>query len=218
VGLSPALLANTFTISAVNGGAATGSPKLNLDTLALGNAAQVIDAQLQVSFTGSGGVVQNSSNGLYAAPFVSGSNGVGFGSPDQPNGIDGTRYLSTGIGSVVLNFGASQTYFGLLWGSVDNYNTLAFYDGADLVGTFSGLDVWAAANGNQGQQGTFYVNFESFNGSFNRIVATSTNYAFEFDNIAYNSRQQSQGVPDGGSTLALFGIAAVVMLRLGRKA
>jgi hypothetical protein len=166
-----------------------------------------------VSFTGTGQVVQGAAGGLYAAPFVSGSNGVGFGSPDQPNGADGTTYLSTGIGSVILDFSSQQTYFGLLWGSVDNYNTLSFYNGATLVGSFTGLQIWASANGNQGQQGTFYVNFNDTTGSFNRVVASSTQYAFELDNIAYNGN----GVPDGGATLALLGLAFAGLALIRRQ-
>ncbi|HEX2861219.1 MAG TPA: VPDSG-CTERM sorting domain-containing protein [Lacunisphaera sp.] len=211
--LSSGLLADTFTVSSVNGGAAAGSPKLNLDNLALGNSLQWADSVLKVSFTGTGQVVEGAASGLYAAPFVSGDNGVGFGSPDQPNGADTTRYLSTGIGSVILDFASHQNYFGLLWGSVDHYNTLSFYDGAALVGSFTGLHIWENANGNQGQQGTFYVNFHDLDGSFNRVVASSSQYAFELDNIAYSARP----VPEGGATFAMLGIALAGLAACRRK-
>jgi len=208
--LTSGLLADSITVSSVNGGAATGSPKLNLDSLVLGNSTQWADAVIKVSFTGTAQVVQGAAGGLYAAPFVSGSNGVGFG---NPVGADTTHYLSTGIGSVVLDFTSQQNYFGLLWGSVDNYNTLEFYNGASLVGSFTGTAIWASANGNQGQQGTFYVNFNDTNGSFNKVVAKSSQYAFEFDNIAYNG----QGVPDGGATLAFVGLAFAGLAAVRRK-
>ncbi len=212
-GLLTGLCANTFSVSSVNGGAATGSTKLNFDDLTLGNATQSADANVQVSFTGTANVVQGASSGVYAAPFVSGSNGLGFLTPDQPNGVDATHYLSTGIGSVTLQFSSSQDYFGLLWGSVDNYNTLSFYDGSTLVGSFSGTQIWANANGNQGEQGTFYVNFNSLDGSFDKVVASSTQNAFELDNVAYNA----QGVPDSGATLALMGVAFTGLISLRRK-
>ncbi len=48
----------------------------------------------------------------------------------------------------------------------------------------TGLQVNAAANGNQGPDNTFYVNINS-TVSFTRVVATSAGYAFEFDNVAY---------------------------------
>ena len=43
------------------------------------------------------------------------------------NGPDTTTYLTTGIGSVTLTLPGPEKYFGLLWGSVDTYNTLSFY-------------------------------------------------------------------------------------------
>jgi hypothetical protein len=203
--------ADAFIVSPVNGGAATGSPRLNLDLLNLGNSSQWADSNLKISFTGSGEVVQGSSSGVYAAPFLSGNNGDGFGA--QGPGADNTRYLSTGIGSIVFDFTSNQTYFGLLWGSVDDYNTLSFYNGAALVGQYNGSQIWAAANGDQGTQGTFYVNFDDVSGSFNKVVASSTQYAFEIDNIAYNSRS----VPDAGSTAALLGLGLVGLMSLRRK-
>lgn len=213
--LTSGVFADSFDFSAVNGGAALGSTKLNLNNLALGNATQWADANVKVSFLGTANAVQGASSGYYAAPFVSGSNGVGFGSPNQPNGVDTTTYLSTGIGSVVFDFTSAQTYFGLLWGSVDNYNSLYFYDGADLVGSFTGTDIWAIANGNQGAQGTFYVNFDDLDGTFNKVVAHSTGYAFELDNIAYNN--STVRVPDAGATLALIGLSLIGLISIRRK-
>ena len=205
------VLADTFNVSSVNGGAATGSTRLNLDLLSLGNGPQWADANVKISFTGTGQVVQGASSGYYAAPFISGSNGAGFGG--QSAGADTTRYLSSGIGSVVFDFTSNQTYFGLLWGSVDDYNSLSFYKGGLLVGSYTGSQIWAAANGDQGTQGTFYVNFDDMSGSFNKVVASSTQYAFEIDNIAYNSRS----VPDAGSSAALVGLGLVGLMSLRRK-
>ena len=212
-GLLSSLIGNTFSISSVNGGAATGSTKLNFDDLTLGNSNQWADTNVNVSFSGTGKVVQDASSGEYAAPFVSGLNGIGFLNPDQPTGVDTSRYLSTGIGSVMLQFNSAQSYLGLLWGSVDDYNTLSFYDGQNLVGSFTGSQIWANANGDQGQQGTFYVNFNSLDGTFNKVVASSTQNAFEFDNVAYNA----QGVPDSGSTLAFAGLAFAGLISIRRK-
>jgi hypothetical protein len=219
IGLGTGLSADNITFSSINGGAAIGSPKLNLDDLDLGNDTQWIDGTVKVSFTGTGEVVQGAAGGLYAAPFVSGSNGIGFGAPDQAVGADTTKYLSTGIGSIVLSFTTNQTYFGLLWGSVDNYNTLSFYDNNDLVGSFTGTQIWASANGNQDQQGTFYVNFTNTDGTFNKVVASSTQYAFELDNIAYKGpTSTTHGVPDGGNTVAMLGFVLAGLAWVRRKA
>ena len=187
------------------GGAADFSNKVNFDDLTLGNAAQSTGG-ITVSFTGNAAVVNGSQSGVYAAPFLSGANGIGFGSPDQlpVPGQDATNYLTTGTGTVTLYFGgALQHSFGLLWGSVDNYNTLEFKKGGAVVTSFIGSQVLAAANGSQQADGTVYANFTSVNG-FDTVVARSTSNAFEFDNVSYSTQQIS--VPDGGLTLALLGL------------
>ncbi len=110
---------------------------------------------ITVSFAGTGAGTASLPNvsGQYAAPFISGGNGAMFGNA-QADGQDATQYLTTGIGTVTLDLGDSHQYFGVLWGSVDAYNSLAFYDGETLLFTYSGSDVAAAANGDQGAAGT----------------------------------------------------------------
>jgi hypothetical protein len=109
-----------------------------------------------------------------------------------------------------------------LWGSVDDYNTLSFYNGANLVGSITGADVGPNTNGNQGINGTFYANIDS-NLAFDSVVASSSNYAFEFDNVAYDSVPQQAPPPPAvpePSTLALFcaGILGFAGLRRIRSA
>jgi hypothetical protein len=159
--------------------------------------------------------VQGAVSGQYAAPVLSGGNGTGFGNPigiaNQPNGTDTTTYLTSGsfgavVGAaaeIVLPGSGGYTYFGLLWGSVDTYNTLSFYDGATLVGTIVGTQVTPAATGDQGAQGTFYVNVTSTL-PFTRVVATSSQFAFEFDNIAF-ARDNPFNVP-APAALGVFGM------------
>jgi hypothetical protein len=123
--------------------------------------------------------------GKYAAPYVLGGNSTLFGN-SQADGGGLTPYLSTGIGQVTLQLNQYHNYFGLLWGSVDDYNTLSFYDGSTLLFRYTGLDVDQVGKGNQGAEGTFYVNISSDTG-FNRVVASSTRYGFEFDNVALDT-------------------------------
>ena len=80
---------------------------------------------------------------------------------------------------------------GLLWGSVDAFNTLTFYNGATQLGIVTGTNVFAGANGDQGVNGTFYVNINS-DTVFDRVVATSSDYAFEFDNVSFDVLNQGQ--------------------------
>src|SRR4051812_10128281 len=70
------------------------------------------------------------------------------------NGPDATPYLSTGTSSVTLTLPGQEKYVGLLWGSVDGYNTLRLYNRSTLVGTITGSDATSSANGNQGALGT----------------------------------------------------------------
>ena len=108
-------------------------------------------------------------------------------------GVDLTPYLTTGSTGAVagatttLQLPGLEKYFEILWGSVDNYNTLSFYNGATLVGAITGSDVTGSPNGDQGVNGTLYVNITATGGTaFDRVVAASSQYAFEFDNVAFN--------------------------------
>jgi hypothetical protein len=209
-GMSPRAQAG-LTMNASLGGAPTGVNYVNFDNLPLGAAGGVSNG-VTVSFDGDGQAVQGAQSGVYAAPFLSTGNGTHFG--DQPDGPDATTYLTTGIGSVTLNLPDQEKYFGLLWGSVDNYNTLSLYNGATLIGTVTGTDVTASADGDQGQFGTFYVNISSTE-SFDRVVATSSQYAFEFDNVAFNSA----AVPEPSSAVLSFigGLGAFFYTLMRRK-
>lgn len=198
-----AVNAAPLTVSGSVGGAPTGVVLDNLDWLSLGSVGGTNNG-VTINFTPDAKAVQGGETGKYAAPFVSGGNGAGFGNADGP---DATTYITTGSTGAASNAKVEillpgyNVYFGLLWGSVDDYNTLSFYDGNTLVGSITGNDVVASPNGDQGVNGTLYVNIIS-DTAFNRIVATSSQYAFEFDNIAFN---ETNPVPEPG-TLALLGL------------
>jgi hypothetical protein len=199
-----------ITIDASTGGAPTGVDYVNFDNLQLGASGGASNG-ITVSFTGDGQTVLGSLPGVYAAPYLSNGNGTLFGDPND--GPDRTPYLTTGTGSVTLSLPGQEKYLGLLWGSVDTYNTLSLYNGSTLVGTITGSEVTANANGDQGVSGTFYVNINSTD-SFDKVVATSTSNAFELDNVAFNAT----AVPEPSSfALALIGgIGAVTYAQIRR--
>lgn len=198
--MSPATHA-TLTISSVVGGVPSGaSSYVNFNDLPLGNAGGT-SGGIAVSFSFPGQTVQGNLDGAYAAPYISNSNGALFGDMTV-NGQDATPYLSAGNAAVVLMLPNLEKYFGVLWGSVDAYNTLEFFSGMTSVGTITGTDVSASANGDQGANGTYYVNINS-DVSFDKVVASSSRFAFEFDNVAYHTEALTVPEPVSMALLSL---------------
>jgi len=159
------------------------------------SGAKVIDfndGAMPDGYSGDGGVVSGSLSGRYAAPAG-----------------NTTSYLSVALGQrsgahEILASG-NFNYFGLYWGSIDNYNMLQFFNGVNLVLQLTGADVIAAgtAFGNQVAAGSNrYVNIFLGSDYYNRIVISTTNFAFESDNHAFAR------VPEPG-TLALLGLGLI---------
>ena len=179
--------AHAVTIGFSNCGAVDGS---GLTTCVAG--ATVIDfnsGAMPANYVGNGAVVTGSVSGKYATPLS-----------------DKTPYITvpypTAPGSITATPGGSYNYFGLYWGSMDDYNTLEFYSGNQLIASINGKDVIAALSllGNQTSPGSNrYVDFFFGGQFFDSIRFISTNFAFESDNHAYAR------VPEPG-TLALLGL------------
>lgn len=202
-----ATTASATTITASVGGVPNGADVYeNFDSVPLGADTYTTASGITVSFGNGGQAVQGASSGRYAPPFLSGGNGSNFG--NEMDGADQSTYLASGstnanpAANVTLTFAGSQRYMGLLWGSVDAFNTLTFYNGASQVGMFTGADVSVAANGNQGASGTYYVNINLGN-SFNKVVATSSSYAFEFDNVAVSANPLKVPEPNAAGVFLL---------------
>ncbi len=156
------------------------------------------------SCTGDGRLVTGSVSGHYASPY----------------GITDT-YLTVpynySAGAVALTTPGNYNYFGLYWGSLDLYNSIHFYDGASLIGSFNGADIFSLmANGGQSSWASNrYVNFLFTDGDlFDRIVLVSTNWAFESDNHAFGNVTTS--VPEPG-TLAMFGLGLIGLGMMARR-
>jgi len=210
----------TILNSLAGGNAYGGATYVNFDNLAnfTTGSAGGSESGLTLSFVPDGQIVTGSASGLYAAPFLSGTNNLYF-HPTTPPGADGTQYVTGGAdpdaASAVLTFATGQQYLGILWGSVDDYNVLEFYDAGGLIGVVTGADVVANPNGDQGINGTSYVNIVSST-PFTKVIAKSdpSRYAFEFDNIAFGET----AVPEAATIAVWSGLSLLGWVAYRRRA
>jgi hypothetical protein len=118
--------------------------------------------------------------------------GTSAGISATPAG-DATNYMSIRGGmSETLTFSGNQNKFGLYWGSIDSYNSIAFYSGGNVNPflTLFGdtLNAVPALGFNGDQSGALtnaYVTFTDL--TFDKIVLASSGNSFEFDNISYGN-------------------------------
>ncbi|MDA3919477.1 MAG: PEP-CTERM sorting domain-containing protein [Salinisphaera sp.] len=135
---------------------------------------------------------------------VSGAKRSHYAAPNR----DTTKYLAVPNDnsrrtSATFTLGTTANYFGLLWGSIDSYNTLDFLSNGSSVASYTGTDIRSLAG-----TGNTFVNFFQLP-NFDAVKLSSSSYAFETDNMAY-----ALAVPAPGN-LALFGLAVLGLFGAG---
>jgi hypothetical protein len=171
-------------------GGATAGDGSGLTTSETGATVFDFNSGMPSAYTGDGAVVTGSKP-TYAAPALNdGESPYLTVAIDKPNG------------SQEIVPGGTYNYFGLYWGSIDDYNTLLFYLNDKLVDSWTGAQVRLKGvnTGNQTADGSNrYVNFYFGSAYFDEVVISTNGYAFESDNHAFAR------VPEPG-TLALLGL------------
>lgn len=201
-----AFLLSSFAFAAT----ASASPVISLsadgvlNTSVAGATTVTFDNGTCAGYASCGGdliLTSGSASGLYAAPA---GDTTGYVSVPNPSVTTQTATFS---------LGGTADYFGLFWGSIDSYNSIAFYLNNVLVASFSGSDiVGSSANGNQiSYTSNRYINFDFGSSLYDTVTLTSHGFAFESDNHAF---RKSTSVTEP-FTLVLFamGLAGLVMAR-----
>jgi hypothetical protein len=228
--LAAAGLANADSITAV----------LSAPTAPTGTSPTVVSlsgitAPSQTTLTGSGytvsfsttsdqGLVQGSIYGRHAVPVGGVTSG---GTPEYLTGDFGStlttditksgNYFSTGSQSITFTFSTPETSLALLWGSIDDGNSLVFSNGLIVTGT----EVQDAAkgfvsNGYQGPGGSAYVVIDT-TVPFTSFTAASSVVSFEFGAVAASTVPFDTAPEPISLLLTTAGIGLIGLLILRRR-
>lgn len=119
-------------------------------------------------------------------------------------------------GSATFKLATDYDYFGMFWGSIDNYNSISFFDDGVQVGsTFSGSDfIPLLSNGGRSSwESNRFINFEFTGGKYDEVKLTSTSLAFETDNHAYGNLLSTVNV----SSPSVFALVGLGLIGLGLR-
>lgn len=147
----------------------------------------------------SGGVLEGSQNN--SGNLIGGQGGFWTLQP-------GTSAEAPTVG--ILTFNQPVSYFGFLWGSPEIDNTVQFYSGTTLIGTFTGAQIPPPDNL------PFSVYFNAYadpGQSITKVVFSTTINAFETDNHSYIT-----AVPEPSTyALLMMGLSLILVTKLRRN-
>jgi hypothetical protein len=125
----------------------------------------------------------------------------------------------SGASPVSISLPSNANYFGFYSASLDAYNFIEFFENTVSRGQYSGTQLAALAGIATGDQSTgqyFNVYLSKDMGFFNKVVLTSTNFAFETDNHSFGVAAVTESIPVPG-VLALLSIGLVGIGAASRK-
>jgi hypothetical protein len=145
--------------------------------------------------------------------------------PAGPNGeVNTSPYLGVFNGNkVTISIDNYLNYFGINWGAISANNTFSFYNGDQLIKSFTTQDVNLVAPIRAPQhdgQGNGYLHFysEGSNDIFNKIIisqASTNGGGFESDNHSFIEGNSAftgfQSVPEPSSMLGLLALGGLFL-------
>lgn len=148
------------------------------------------------TFTGNG-VLESTTTGNYAEPYHDNSQYLAV--------LGGAPAVGTGSSEAVTFSGIFNT-LGLYWGSMDTYNSIAFYNNTGLIDTVTGSQAAAAvpppgttATGAQTSDlNNRFITISDIGGQnldFTYVIIESSTNSFELDNLAWGDVRGANATP-----------------------
>ena len=215
----------TFENAGVQGTTVSGTTTETFDSLSLG--------ALSGSILGGAGSL--SSGGAVISPTSAGGafGGAGTGTPASITQFYSVGSQSGNAGPVNLTFSTPEHYFGMYWMAGDRFNTLSFYNGATLLGSYTVASILSSLpsgyfgnpnNGLDPSEPFAYLDFTTTGAdAISKVVfdnSGSLASGFEMDNFSVTTQQitpPGNPVPDSGSSILLLGAALSCLGLIRRK-